>query len=211
MRRDTHCISDAARLSFNPRTRTGCDVLPAAASAELKCFNPRTARVHHSPLRAPAHRGCFQSRTRTGVTRGEVTPSISFLTHAPARVRRLFLKQAYSASQPTHGTGATGFKLVPCRFGCFNPRTCTGATRVRARVVQVQMVSTHAPARVRRLFIGLPTDPALTHAPARVRRCVHVLTPSTVLTHAPHGCDPRDPYAAWQRIVQPTHPHGCDG
>ena len=164
----------------------------------------RAARFQLTPPRGGDHRPtyhrskspCFNSRPREGATCfcEWASGGNCVSTHAPARGRR-----CKSASF----VGVVLFQLTPPRGGdlnllvghdvppCFNSRPREGATRRgELRIEALGPVSTHAPARGRRIggYARYLMHLVSTHAPARGRR----LTPgscgvilSLVSTHAP--------------------------
>ncbi len=98
------------RKSFNPRTRTGCDLRSLHYQLVGIGFNPRT-RTGCDPasVRFARNRVCFNPRTRTGCdfTKHGIHKAVIVSIHAPAR-------------------GATPLNNGLKSVSCFNPRTRTG-------------------------------------------------------------------------------------
>ena len=123
---------------FNPRTHTGATTAwhPTGGSARFQSTHPYGCDVMGSQPWRYRH--------------------VSI--HAPIRVRPvkpLACTLTHSFNPRTH-TGATRREKCSCRGQSgFNPRTHTGATSPVIAALSLQMVSIHAPIRVRRLSLDL--------------------------------------------------------
>ena len=120
-------------MSFNPRTREGCDIDIACVRLSIRSFNPRTREgCDLRPVTWPMSDTPFQSTHPRGVrlpglklTFGHVLVSI----HAPARG---------ATTEVSHGGCGIRVSIhAPAR----------GATRFRATTLTHNHVSIHAPAR----------------------------------------------------------------
>ena len=188
------------RLSFNPRTRTGCDgsCLGHQPGEQVSIHAP--ARGATPPRRARrAARGSFNPRTRTGCD------SIG----APSA----YLMHEFQSTHP-HGVRPR-LRRYRGRVLCFNPRTRTGCDgRGRARRCQLAPVSIHAPARgATRLRHPLGEPYAVSiHAPARGATARLLGLADGTRSFNPRtrtGCDePTRARAVELAEFQSTHPHG---
>jgi len=165
------------KISFNPRTRTGCDVIWYSGwqySFKFQSTHPHGVRLtlHIQPQ---SNGYCFNPRTRTGCDR-----SINILSaenalvsiHAPARgatqgnihlyslarfqsthphgVRQflIFFRQYKYKFQSTHPHGVRHKEVIQQLDAVsFNPRTRTGCDRISRPIRYFRYVSIHAPAR----------------------------------------------------------------
>ena len=205
---------------FNPRTHTGATTAwhPTGGSARFQSTHPYGCDVMGSQPWRYRH--------------------VSI--HAPIRVRPvkpLACTLTHSFNPRTH-TGATRREKCSCRGQSgFNPRTHTGATSPVIAALSLQMVSIHAPIRVRRLSLDLqghslscfnprthtgatgvymaelmPLEVSI-HAPIRVRR-VHRYSPAEVVGFNPRthtGATMLNKDFSLSHMFQSTHPYGCDG
>ena len=127
-----------------------------------------------SVLRLPF--GYFNPRSLTGATFlvSTVIPFIQISIHAPSRERRrafLWPRQrtgisihAPSRERPSHNTHTFCYMH-------FNPRSLTGATEAKEKILKHRQISIHAPSRERRFFLPaqlLPRGISI-HAPSRER------------------------------------------
>ena len=161
-------------LCFNPRTRTGCDAIPAWKCWAIPCFNPRTRTgCDDSGNVQPAVTGGFNPRTRTGCDRTEPillqTPwgfNPRTRTGCDHYCTSHLLRQVVSIHAPARGA------TVPRGHGktilCFNPRTRTGCDSLAdVYMRRAEFQSTH-PHGVRLNHPGQLTILQVSiHAPAR--------------------------------------------
>ena len=120
-------------LSFNPRTRVGCDSCGFAVNSVQLSFNPRTRVGCDGDAARPAGGNVtFQSTHPRGVRLGD-----QFQGH---------LSQPVSIHAPAWG--ATHHRPGrPCGYAGFNPRTRVGCdVRGADKPAPPQLVSIHAPA-----------------------------------------------------------------
>ena len=122
------------RMSFNPRTRTGCDCAICTSPTYGNSFNPRTrtgcdaaALVDHQLERfQPTHPHGVRLQSNS-VRLGQ---GVQVFNHAPARVRRVIPFMCLATNpgfQLTHPHGVRHYAWRNVKQLCFNPRTCTGA------------------------------------------------------------------------------------
>jgi len=139
---------------FQPTHPHGVRLFSAAASAELKCFNPRT-------------------RTGCDLVVAEIGYIVAVSTHAPARGATVsdpipLYRCPVSTHAPARGATRTA-KNPNDRTASFNPRTRTGCDAVGLGSGRTYDVSTHAPARgaTWENSAGARREVVSTHAPAR--------------------------------------------
>ena len=118
-------------MSFNPRTRTGCDIVSGGALLWNSRFNPRT-------------------RTGCDIFKLKNYENILVSIHAPARgATAIFPDQLLAILfQSTHPHGVrlqSAYNVEDIMR--FNPRTRTGCDRLKEGVIGYTYVSIHAPAR----------------------------------------------------------------
>ena len=142
-------------VSFNPRTRKGCDLISAA----IKKPNGEFQSTHPQGVRQPASKphsyvSCFNPRTRKGcdseypisrfaldvsihapargATRhGRVNAPLDVSIHAPARgaTEKAFeVNRRFLVSIHAPARGATPARVLVTALSSFNPRTRKGAT-----------------------------------------------------------------------------------
>ena len=141
--------------SFNPRTRTGCDIIRAFGRQEFVCFNPRTRTGCDGDTRGPvSSSGCFNPRTRTGCDAfliQDLTFVLSFQPTHPHGVRPVppRMTSVPSGFNPRTRTGCDCAICTSPTYGnSFNPRTRTGCDAWDIEGDKpFSWVSTHAPAR----------------------------------------------------------------
>ena len=145
----------AEEMSFNPRTRVGCDLRPASRSRSPASFNPRT-RVGCDAANAAGKRSRmrFQSTHPRGVRRAgnlREGAGTQVSIHAPAwgaTGGAVPVIARYPGFNPRtrvgcdwHGYGGTSGR------SCFNPRTRVGCDAVLDSLTEARVwVSIHAPA-----------------------------------------------------------------
>ena len=159
----------------------GCDPTPGGQHMQAFVSIHAPIRVRRVHRYSPAEVVGFNPRTHTGATMLNKDFSLSHMfqsthpygcdvmgsqpwryrhvsIHAPIRVRPvkpLACTLTHSFNPRTH-TGATRREKCSCRGQSgFNPRTHTGATSPVIAALSLQMVSIHAPIRVRRLSLDL--------------------------------------------------------
>ena len=184
---------------FNPRTRTGCDLLPSLNLPELTCFNPRTRTGCDGKAQSSkARRERFNPRTRTGcdkIPHALVCHKLPFQPTHPHGVRpkRRFRLPIAISFQPTHPHGVRlGCPSTYGKHNRFNPRTRTGCDLVFVRLCALEQVSTHAPARG-----------------ATTRRSRYSCSRARFNPRTRTGCDVvSKPLVISPFKFQPTHPHG---
>ena len=145
----------AVRSSFNPRTRTGCDVRTTSILIRQCCFNPRTRTGCDFLVETLKNLSfCFNPRTRTGCDRSHyfyilVLPGFNPRTRTGCDFASLIASTPLSVSIHAPARGAT--KIAGCTIAVgnrrFNPRTRTGCDKLRAVIDFCRHVSIHAPAR----------------------------------------------------------------
>ena len=163
-------------MSFNPRTRTGCDVLMFQRRSTIFSFqstHPHGVRLTvrdvpscsmkvsiHAPARGATvvhgflfftHR-CFNPRTRTVGDNSDIGLELSseVSIHAPARGATLARNVSRSPWRfnPRTRTGCDfQIRIILDGRKRFNPRTRTGCDLVDEGRVKEAEVSIHAPAR----------------------------------------------------------------
>ena len=126
-----YCI--ISQLSFNPRTRKGCDMTPWSNSQWFPCFNPRTRKGCDFDHTADTYIfPCFNPRTRKGcdfiITYWDILSCVSI--HAPVKDatsgrQHCFLCRPVSIHAPVKDATQKGF-FRNNSFPCFNPRTRKG-------------------------------------------------------------------------------------
>ena len=206
-------------MSFNPRTRTGCDIVSGGALLWNSRFNPRTRT------------GC-DAWTFRNIFYGFVS------IHAPARgATAIFPDQLLAILfQSTHPHGVrlqSAYNVEDIMR--FNPRTRTGCDRLKEGVIGYTYVSIHAPARgatndmcmfrqdcsvsIHAPARGATGNTSLwdkflqvsIHAPARGATILYLslLRCCTVSIHAPaRGATPSIAVDVVPYEFQSTHPHG---
>ncbi len=189
-----------ASASFNPRARTGRDVMSARQPETQDCFNPRARTGRDWRLRQSKLAGWVSThapaRGATCICTA-VTNSATVSTHAPARGATSETHPAATTDRvSTHAParGATGAVLMAStQPSGFNPRARTGRDHARASPAWGTNVSTHAPAR---------------------GATVHVEHSGTIEhrfnPRARTGRDTRGTLASHAALTfQPTRPHGA--
>ena len=128
------CVDASFNVSFNPRTRVGCDICGTFVAYIPTGFNPRT-RVGCDPCRSlqGASPGGFNPRTRVGCDAGRVSALVDAAAvsiHAPA-----WGATKSSRTRRSHERGFNPRTRVGCdrhdrwidrRQRGFNPRTRVG-------------------------------------------------------------------------------------
>jgi len=198
----TYCLSFVLWYlhCFNPRTRTGCDVIPMSFWIVEKIVST------HAPARGATY------------SPGLVCRTFLVSTHAPARGATLFdglQGRVLSGFNPRTRTGCD-LRLArtfpePCLVSTHAP--ARGATGEGAGDCSWHRVSTHAPARGATFAASLSLGPSVfqpTH-PHGVRpdRPERIQSSMKFQPTHPHGvrrirgtCESGEP------AFQPTHPHG---
>ena len=210
-------------MSFNPRTRTGCDIQCLQDPVYDPCFNPRTrtgcdanasykrAKAKGVSIHAPA-RGATESLNRFRTI-------ISVSIHAPARGATAFANHQFSKSWVSiHAPARGATHLRPWDLPQairFNPRTRTGCDGKGASYMQIKKyVSIHAPARGATVMLQLAVKIARVsiHAPARgatKRPWSYLFRQGCFNPRTRTGCDDSIKVAPGLiTVFQSTHPHG---
>ena len=160
-------------MSFNPRTRVGCDQSLGFIFWSITCFNPRTRVGCDLKVYISLRYSVFQSTHPCGVRPATVKKTRfykRFQSTHPCGVRHDFVKttQAHRGFQSTHPCGVRQLKVYislrysvfqsthPCgvrrfrQFSChtkqsFNPRTRVGCDQLHPSRYYQCYVSIHAP------------------------------------------------------------------
>ena len=203
--------------SFNPRTRTGCDIFqpkiglvclfqsthPHGVRLSVRSYQPQFRVSIHAPARGATR--------RQKAMRGHLEVSI----HAPARgatthSSAVSLGTWFQSTHP-HGVRRRIFRVIKPLNG-FNPRTRTGCDLNSLNVRYGIHVSIHAPARgatPHLVLVHAPPDVSI-HAPARgATSSLHLL--SVAICFNPRtrtGCDQGSSSVVQAIQFQSTHPHG---
>ena len=174
--RRVHVRSFLPMTGFNPRTHTGCDLLPLLLLISRNSFNPRTHTgcdvkfLHNNFIQSmfqSTHphgvrllrnkpricRSSFNPRTHTGCdkcTRSKFSTDDWFQSTHPHGVRHIMISTALASGSFNPRTH-TGCDLPTPKnvhiVICFNPRTHTGCDNDYYRFSQWENVSIHAPTR----------------------------------------------------------------
>ena len=148
-------ISKSLRqFCFNPRTRTGCDLVNDFININIISFNPRTRTgCDDASIDKTANSISFNPRTRTGCDSALCIylSTLHVSIHAPARgatwlSTSVLGKARVSIHAPARGATFKCYTAVEklCRF---NPRTRTGCDKDYGKDIHNNVVSIHAPAR----------------------------------------------------------------
>jgi len=168
-------------LSFNPRTREGCDVVPDGRDGRGEMgFNPRTREGCDHLLLCFSRFGFkFQSTHPRGVRRcWSHWPTVQICCFNPRtregcdRVFPLFVLHLGSFNPRTReGCDPPPTFAWPCSKRCFNPRTREGCDKIiDGEIYSTFIVSIHAPARGATYhpdIFGTQGNFVSIHAPAR--------------------------------------------
>ena len=184
-------------IRFNPRTRTGCDVIRIqnANLVEVSIHAPaRGATRYRAGLHTPELR--FNPRTRTGCD----------TLYSSRGIR----KRRFQSTHP-HGVRRYRFRGKRKRVS-FNPRTRTGCDVTPEKLLPFPWVSIHAPARGATREAISPACLSLfqsTH-PHGVRLEPHggFAPPEGFNPRTRTGCDINQNHTITQAKFQSTHPHG---
>jgi len=185
-------------VSFNPRTRVGCDDAELELIPTNYCFNPRTRvgcdRKEHPILSSDSG---FNPRTRVGcdAKQRKKRRGLNVSIHAPAWGATPgspvpCFPSNVSIHAPAWGATKTGG--VVGHISCFNPRTRVGCDIHPVAISNVPFVSIHAPA-----WGATPAGPKTSSR----RSCFN---PRTRV-----GCDCYNlDIVCLSQVFQSTHPRG---
>ncbi len=124
-----HLIHSVTSVSFNPRTRVGCDGFKSLVLNSLNVsIHAPVWGATQGVVRRVQLNGCFNPRTRVG---------------CDSRLTVALLTTAVSIHAPVWG--ATICHRVGIRATCFNPRTRVGCDLQGVTNATINRVSIHAP------------------------------------------------------------------